>query len=138
MDIQDGFCNTISTCNTRRSIDGKCHGAKACNSSLAENLGRHQHEPTGPARRCTLRSIYTKPPIHHRRFKVNWGWFIGSFIWIYNYWVDRNCNRLWQGHVTSGILVRLTVSPVHVSEPAHLLVWKHCRVRVMPAAVMRR
>eukprot|EP00438_Fugacium_kawagutii_P013236 Skav201222 [mRNA] locus=scaffold651:551411:558190:- [translate_table: standard] len=30
--LQDGFCNTISTCNTRRSIDGKCHGAKACNS----------------------------------------------------------------------------------------------------------
>jgi len=29
---KDGFCNPISTCNTRRSIDGTCRGAKACNS----------------------------------------------------------------------------------------------------------
>ena len=31
---EDGFCNVMSTCNTRRSIDGQCRGAKACNSFL--------------------------------------------------------------------------------------------------------
>lgn len=37
--LQDGFCNPISTCNTRRSIDGTCRGAKACNSLLAFDGG---------------------------------------------------------------------------------------------------